>query len=963
MNSTFSSPCSSPPIFQGENVSSLNKQNAAAFLKELECPLCLSTFVNPRVLKCQHCFCLKCLYSHWSSGSQLFSPNDRLWHIVLCPLKCEENTTVIGGLEQLPHNYIVSKLSSLIRKGEIERFERDGRSSSELGLSCEWCSNMTEVKPCMSCLSFVCAECMSPSTLHHRLCTSLSDLHGTEKNDEGEMQKKKIENGNDEPTLRTVAEQKEALQVPSFYSENDALDCLFLELHKKMYHVRGSREEVTSPKVLSIRSSTHPFTEYSVAVRHLPGEKIYRLYLYRSQTLNVPITTNSYWLSKCKGKQKHRLNTPMFPLILLRLVAFFRSVVHQTRKDLSVFLQELINCAHDLVPSVTKGKGDNVVDQRCVVIAPVGYQAFAYHILWQAQHHLFMIYHMLYPLISRALYSQLFLVESIFRGNVASDPGRCPFSSSEAGDSKKQGQNGMEEGMDTFAKANLHRTWSVQVELLHGALGELAEAIEHVEDACGEVKNIMINNHALCYQEGSSRCTKFSMELPNISLRFYLNKNQQLLNCLSECTTSLLKNIAALRDVSARIAADSLKELLGIRGRSQEAEAIAQSDHELQSLQLQILYLCWGNHRLHYTILSGIIGRSVMEERSFPFLSSMDMLLETCYHSPPHPYEPLNRNLLSCIRDFIDSSPLRGIWLLLPSLREDLQQQHIDGQLAIHHNCQVTCYSTVMLDRLDAYCIIQPPMNPQAATADSFTACPEESIRIMRIVGSLPFEAFNMKEKIRYALWLKDLNTFLACFSRMDMCLTLLYYFQDRGGIPQTSIFGRMGKSTASLDTTFPSVESMSELLSSSPFHETRQRRTSTTGSAFDDEGYMEYSLLDFLSFMEEEMKNTVNKPKAERQSIDQKLNTEKDQNGSCEASKPPREQRIKQEMDEKAELTTELTKCIHTLQGVALSNWLDKEKIKDEKLPFDIEASRTIQVPYYHIYFSINKNDVCDLC
>ena len=67
-----------------------------------ECPICVETFTDPKVLPCIHTFCLKCLLKYGEHDK----PGDQ----VACPL-CRANFVIPpGGFADLPNNFFVNKL-------------------------------------------------------------------------------------------------------------------------------------------------------------------------------------------------------------------------------------------------------------------------------------------------------------------------------------------------------------------------------------------------------------------------------------------------------------------------------------------------------------------------------------------------------------------------------------------------------------------------------------------------------------------------------------------------------------------------------------------------------------------------------------------------------------------------------------------------------------------------------------
>ncbi|AIO00424.2 hypothetical protein LPMP_302010 [Leishmania panamensis] len=81
---------------------------------ELVCVVCGSVFIDPRILQCQHCFCLRCLYSTVSRErtSQIEVP---------CAYRCAAVTVTQGDIRTLPKNHYITNTCVLLRQQLVHR--------------------------------------------------------------------------------------------------------------------------------------------------------------------------------------------------------------------------------------------------------------------------------------------------------------------------------------------------------------------------------------------------------------------------------------------------------------------------------------------------------------------------------------------------------------------------------------------------------------------------------------------------------------------------------------------------------------------------------------------------------------------------------------------------------------------------------------------------------------------------
>eukprot|EP00796_Vickermania_ingenoplastis_P005952 gene5952-4261_t len=698
--------------------------------REFECPLCLSTLLHPRVLACQHCICLKCLFAHGaSSNGTHFSK----WRRISCPLKCKEKTTVPGGLIHLPRNYIVSKLAESARRIEMVRFLR-GESEGEA--SCEWCSASPKAKPCMTCFSFVCDNCLKPPSLHHFLCSEGKEVSG-----------KMHPPSNNSPPHEIMK---------SFFSEEDVVECL-----------RFPRQErnLPLPEVDSIDFSYMPVTEYTVKST-LSHHCSFPLRVYHGSSFQGHFSCNTYWDENSEHAS------------IFRLLGLLRAMARRTTAGLQEAAIQLLSEAKRLVPSVSRSTGT----VESILPPPSGYQFLAFHLLWVSRMHLFVVYHLFYPLTASLLYAHLVLVDSLhtvdmpWRGSTA-DPGR---------------QNG-EEGncLDMFSLGNLRSLWIGQMNLLHSCLADVASAVGDVEAAAGEVENLLREGIFLATQ---SRL-RFAVNPPHISLRFFLKQEDDQLQKANDVVATLLKDVLALQRLSSEVGGDAV-DLLLHSGGGECCDELVRIQREVAAMQHQLMFLLWGNHRLHYSVISGIVAKSVLNDPPSTF--RLPLFLESCYGVPFHPYEVLRVNLLLCIKDLKEMKPSKGLWMIVPSWKADLVEQLADARKAVESSCKVSCFANAALERLDAKCTIQ------LSAAWPIFGAGASSLRMLSLLDKRQLSDLTESGSLNSCPWLKGLETFVVHFLRIDLGLDALHRW-DRQDFPLSTFFGRAWREKMNLDVTLPS--------------------------------------------------------------------------------------------------------------------------------------------------------------
>ena len=114
---------------------------------ELECTICGNIMVDPRVLSCQHAFCLRCIFC--------LIKRDRGMHVaVKCPFGCEEQTVTEGDVRTLKKNHLIG---SLCRRATEKRFAALPDPKKH---ACDFCSkDNVQCRLCQRCSGSICERC------------------------------------------------------------------------------------------------------------------------------------------------------------------------------------------------------------------------------------------------------------------------------------------------------------------------------------------------------------------------------------------------------------------------------------------------------------------------------------------------------------------------------------------------------------------------------------------------------------------------------------------------------------------------------------------------------------------------------------------------------------------------------------------------------------------------------------
>ncbi|XP_032869025.1 E3 ubiquitin-protein ligase TRIM56-like [Amblyraja radiata] len=106
----------------------------------LNCKICLSRFIQPKMLPCAHTYCQGCL-------EKMVRPDQK----VQCP-ECREEFDVGGGVSKLKTNFHINSLMDIFKSKENEK------------VVCSWCataglSEIAAVARCKTCLKCLCPPC------------------------------------------------------------------------------------------------------------------------------------------------------------------------------------------------------------------------------------------------------------------------------------------------------------------------------------------------------------------------------------------------------------------------------------------------------------------------------------------------------------------------------------------------------------------------------------------------------------------------------------------------------------------------------------------------------------------------------------------------------------------------------------------------------------------------------------
>lgn len=732
---------------------------------ELECPLCLTTFVDPRVLDCQHCFCFKCLYRYHHSSTQILSPQ-AVCGTIACPLKCRK-LTFIGSIFNLPQNFIVSQLSFTARKNEYDERYANQRESSSVG--CEWCSRLNSVDACSKCYSFVCKSCQKGASLHSTVCSSTGHY-----SDAGNKISLKAESSSQNSNL--------SRRYPPFFSEDDAIRSLLIICRK---------EKSAEPDVLSCNLQYLPMAEYEV-VQILRNSCAIRFNAYFDPLCDKAVSLSSSFIdSECSVGKLFRLNY------------YLSDALRRCRQQLMLFIQETVKAIKRLQPVAPRVNGE--INE--ILLAPSGYQLMCAHLVWMGEQLLFIIRHLVSPLLARLYFSQLMWViqkekKNFFscsdafpwnpHHNFRSEPGspwnvrsdsraaelqECVrtsfhdinFSRSQPSQATASQSSPLDNSVHFSVNMPFSPIWSRQWNLLLSQIGELEETVEGVQQAIDEVQQIFEEYHYLL----ESSPLQWKVKSSSISLRYYfLNNDDHNLEEFSQKTMALLSDLYVIQNSSSYFFASAVSSFS--QSAEQEAIQVIVENHRKASLS-GLLYLVWHNHRLHHVILSGLMGLSSYNR------GILSAVLKTCYRASSNSFTVLNPNVLIFSLDLSDQT-VPSLPLVLQSFMSDLKNQITSRNEGILAGCRASSNLFSVLDALSLHHHVEEPF---FKTDLQLSRLPVECVKIMRKLSCLPYAELEYLEGTKALPFVSGLVNFLTRFARVDACFRLLVNSYDQHESPE----------------------------------------------------------------------------------------------------------------------------------------------------------------------------------
>ncbi|EDO27124.1 predicted protein, partial [Nematostella vectensis] len=133
--------------------------------KEVECPICLERFKDPRVLPCLHTFCYECLV-----GLASRYKTEGKWPCPQCKMVVQVSPAEVSSLKV---NFLMNTLLSVVTNG-----------SKSAKPHCQMCTSQDHAKGgCTDCGELVCEACIAShkrmrATQHHHIASLDEVLNG-----------------------------------------------------------------------------------------------------------------------------------------------------------------------------------------------------------------------------------------------------------------------------------------------------------------------------------------------------------------------------------------------------------------------------------------------------------------------------------------------------------------------------------------------------------------------------------------------------------------------------------------------------------------------------------------------------------------------------------------------------------------------------------------------------------------
>ncbi|KAL9958080.1 hypothetical protein ACROYT_G035049 [Oculina patagonica] len=202
---------------------SVNTEDLAEHLK---CAVCLERFEDPKVLRCQHLYCKKCLKGLVTRvGRQEFE--------ITCP-ECRKKTEVPGGdVTGLPCNYVINKLLSKQSDPTPNCKDHDGEKFKFL---------------CQDCDKLICRDCIAIEHRDHK-CAFIKDIFPAEKEKIIKcVEESRVNILSLESSIETLNEQEDSLNK-NFLKVNQELDSL---IDKQIELLQMKRQNIKDELRMSV---------------------------------------------------------------------------------------------------------------------------------------------------------------------------------------------------------------------------------------------------------------------------------------------------------------------------------------------------------------------------------------------------------------------------------------------------------------------------------------------------------------------------------------------------------------------------------------------------------------------------------------------------------------------------------------------------------------------------------------